>query len=227
LQVFEHESELYHVETFVSDNRWKANAYLVTAKQTRRSYLIDPGGVAEQLLPMLSNKGNTLVLVLLTHGHFDHMSSAAAICEEFAVSCALHQNDKRLVRQAPLYALRFDGSQVSVPAPVITFGDPGMSIPAAPEIQVIHTPGHTRGSVCYVVDGIVFTGDTLLVEAVGRTDQPGGSKEDLNSSVCRLLNNIPRYGVILPGHGKPWSVAAARLWWQDAADSPPVLDRFL
>lgn len=221
------ETESYLVATIVGDNRWKVNSYLVTLKQSRRSFLIDPGGNKKHLLSVLLGLEASVEFVLLTHGHFDHMSSAAPLCEEFTVPCVVHSGDAKLLRQSPFYAFRFDGSRVSVPGTIIPLNSPDIQDLLASEIRVIHTPGHTPGSVCYSVGSFVFTGDTLLREAVGRTDQPGGNRDDLILSINELLENVPDDGIILPGHGKPWNVVEARLWWLRAAESPPVLDRFL
>ncbi len=223
----EYDSESFRVTAFVGDNRWKVNTYLVTTKRSQRSFLIDCGGTAEQLLTTLSGMSTVIEFVLLTHGHFDHMSSAAALCEAFSVPCVVHPSDVRLLRQAPLYAFRFDGSQVSVPHAVVALDAPDAPDLSASGIRVLHTPGHTPGGVCYVVGRFFFSGDTLLREAVGRTDQPGGSRDDLTRSVDDLLGSVSDEGLILPGHGKPWTATAARLWWLAAAASPPVLDRFL
>lgn len=223
----QHESELFSVLALVGDNRWKVNSYLVTEKCSRRSFLIDCGGTAGQLLTTLSGMGTLIEFVLLTHGHFDHMSSAAALCEAFSVPCVIHPGDARLLRQAPLYAFRFDGSQVEVPRTAIVLDSPNAPNLSSFGIRVILTPGHTPGGVCYGVDKFIFSGDTLLRETVGRIDQPGGDLNDLTRSVNDLLGSVPDDGLILPGHGKPWTTTEARAWWLAAAEAPPVLDSFL
>jgi glyoxylase-like metal-dependent hydrolase (beta-lactamase superfamily II) len=222
-----HESESHRVTAFVGANRWKTNVYLVTAKLSGRSFLIDAGGETAQLLPALRDVNPAIEFVLLTHGHFDHMTCAAALCEAFSAPCVVHPGDARLLRQSPFYALRFDGAPVSLPGAVLTLDAPNLPDLAASGIRVIDTPGHTPGGVCYAVGSFFFTGDTLFREAIGRTDQPGGDRGGLARSVDHLLATMPERGIILPGHGKPWDAAAARAWWQGAAGAPPALDRFL
>jgi len=221
------ESASHRVTAFVGANRWKTNSYLVTAKRSGRSFLVDASGEAAHLLPALEGLHPAIEFVLLTHGHFDHLSSAAALCEAFSVPLVVHSGDLRLLRQAPFYALRFDGAPVTLPGALLTLDAPQAPELAVLGIRVIHTPGHTPGGVCYGVGDFFFTGDTLFREAVGRTDQPGGDPAGLARSVAQLLTAMPPEGIILPGHGRSWDAAAARAWWQGAAGAPAALDRFI
>ena len=224
--MFATESDAYLITTLIGQNRWKVNSYLITSKASLRSFLIDPGGDPAQLISALGTLCNGIDFVLLTHGHFDHLSSASAVCSQYGAVCAVHQSDLRLVRHAPFYAASFDGSRVSVPAQLVALGSPTAPDLRSREIGTMATPGHTPGSCCYVLDGLIFTGDTLVREAVGRTDQPGGNCFELKQSVERILADSPKDCIIMPGHGRPWPVNEASSWWRSAADSPPQLDTF-
>jgi glyoxylase-like metal-dependent hydrolase (beta-lactamase superfamily II) len=132
----------------------------------------------------------------------------------------------RLLRHAPLYALRFARQEIEQPEPFVVFdGQPGFDLGKQP-IHVIHAPGHTAGSVCYRFDGLVFTGDTLLRQHVGRTDLPGGDAAQLKNSINLLLTGLPEDTILFPGHGRPWTIGEARVWWQKAAAAPPAYNQF-
>jgi len=222
-----HESADWVVTSFVGGNRWKANTYLATRRRTSQSVLIDPGGDPAELLPALRSMEAEIEFVLLTHGHFDHISAASVVCEEYRIACVVHPADVRLLRHAPFYALRFDGSQLEVPKAVVPLDAPGAPDLSERDIRLLPAAGHTPGGICIVLDPFVVTGDTLLREAVGRTDPPIGDPEELVRSVERILSETPRHGIVLPGHGDAWTIPEAREWWKKAADSPVPFERFL
>ena len=130
------------------------------------------------------------------------------------------------MRQAHTYALAFARRNMAPLTDVCLFEEGSTVLTDPWSIRTIHTPGHTPGSVCYCFDGFVFTGDTLLYQHMGRADTPGGDPEQLVLSIDRLLNELSDDTVILPGHGRPWSIAEAKNWWQDARMSPPQYNQF-
>lgn len=221
-----YESGSYLITTLTGQNRWKVNTYIVTDKSSGMSFLIDPGEGSSELVSFINDSGFAIEFVLLTHGHFDHLASASAICSEFEIPCVVHPSDHRLVRQAPFYAVRYEGSKISPPRNLMSPDSPASPLGAF-EITTVATPGHTPGGCCYITDCYVFTGDTLIREAVGRTDQPGSNSGNLSVSIDQLLAQAPDNGIILPGHGRPWVVTEARKWWEGLVDSPPQLDTFL
>jgi glyoxylase-like metal-dependent hydrolase (beta-lactamase superfamily II) len=228
LQLPENESANYLVTTVTGANRWKVNSYIVTAKKTGKNMLIDAGGEPSELVAVLAQMADIVIeFILLTHGHFDHLSSAAALCAAYNLPCLVHRGDMKLARHAPFYAASFDGSAVTVPKPLVPLEPSGSGCWSEWGITVVETPGHTAGSCCYLMDKFVFTGDTLINGAIGRTDQPGSDPAALIESVATLLAQAPDDGVIFPGHGRPWSVAAARPWWAINGDTPPRHTTFL
>jgi glyoxylase-like metal-dependent hydrolase (beta-lactamase superfamily II) len=177
--------------------------------------LVDPGNAAARILEILLASGGQLRHVLLTHAHHDHVAAAAAVCRHFGLIPELHTADRRILRHAPLYALRFSGLKIEIPERCRTYeGEPEFEF-GERCITTIHTPGHTPGSVCYLIDGFVFTGDTLFYKRHGRTDLPGGNRDLLGQSVARLLDVVSPDSLLLPGHGGTWEASQARDWWRE------------
>ncbi len=211
----------YAIARIVTGSRWTANCYLVTHLSSREQVLIDPGNSVDDIRRVLADSGGKLRHVLLTHAHFDHVGGVAAVCGWSGLSCRIHQRDERLLRHAPMYAELFAHEKIPMPEPCEPFdGEPELEF-SGERVGTLHLPGHTAGSVCWVFAGFAFTGDTLLYEAVGRTDLPGGDKSLLHVSVPRLIKSLPDGTVLFPGHGQEWSAAEAEAWWARVSSSPP------
>ena len=157
--------------------------------------VVDPGYEPETILAFLKQKGLTLDAILLTHGHFDHVGAVRGLVAETSCRVYLHE------------------AELSMP-PMLTAGDlyhtdtyaDGDTITVAGlPVQVLHTPGHTPGSVCLTVGDTMLSGDTLFASACGRTDLPGGSWVDMLKSLKRL-SDIQQDLTVLPGHGESTSL---------------------
>lgn len=215
----------YRITTIVTDELWCENCYLVEHFPSTELVIIDPGDSADRIIRTVSSIGKGLKKLLITHAHHDHVGAADALHKRFEVPCYMHKADMRLIRQAHTYALVFDKRQMKpLAAPCLYVDEEVMEIGRQP-IRVIYTPGHTSGSVCYDFGDFIFTGDTILYQHVGRTDTPGASKDQLISSVNRLMEQLTDRTVIFPGHGRSWTVGEARTWWQDVV-MPPEYKRF-
>jgi hydroxyacylglutathione hydrolase len=210
----------YQVSRIVSEY-WQENCYLVNHTPSGELAVIDPGNAGDSIIQAVEQKGANLKHVFLTHAHHDHVASVAMIHQRFSVECTLHQADLRLLRHAPMYAMRFGGCKIQAPKPFATFSAPAEFEFGTGTIRIFHSPGHTSGSVCYLFDGFSFTGDTLLHKQIGRTDLPGGETETLLASVNRLVEEIPAEYTLFPGHGKSWKVEDALTWWKTFAVETP------
>jgi hydroxyacylglutathione hydrolase len=213
----------YAVSTIPTGAPWHENAYVVVDEAAREVAVVDPGGRADDIARCIDDAGGTLARVLLTHAHHDHIGAASALCRRYGVPCEFHVGDQRLLRHAPMYALRFAGERIEVPGDPRPFAETATLAFGGGTLEVIATPGHTGGSVCYALPGLVFSGDTLLREAVGRTDLPGGDAEALRRSVTHLLDRLAPDIVIFPGHGEPWLVREAEAWWTEAQHRLPSI----
>lgn len=163
--------------------------YLVQCEVTGEAVIIDPGGAEEQLARWAADEGADVKLVLNTHGHSDHVAGNSKLCGLLDVECALLGDEAdffRLDRSLDGGIRRLaDGERVTV---------------GEASLEVRHTPGHTPGGVCYVAPGHVFTGDTLFVGAVGRTDLQGSSMRALLASIKGQILSLPGDTVVWPGH---------------------------
>lgn len=209
------------ITCLVTGNRWKQNCYLVTHEATGNTVIVDPGGDAEAIIAEAEGAGKKVTRILLTHPHHDHVGAAQAVGEYFGVPCELHRDDLRLLMHAPMYALSFAKKKIAAVSRYSEFQALERN-GEEPQLRALHTPGHTKGSVCYLFDGFAFTGDTLLRNKVGRTDLPGSSAAALRRSVAAILAALTDDAMpIFPGHGTPWSAGEARSWWQEQQDHRP------
>jgi hydroxyacylglutathione hydrolase len=211
------------VVTVMTGAPWRENCHLIIDMQSGHALLVDPGALPDELLDLARRFDASIGAVALTHGHHDHVGAVAEVCRALALPCLVHPSDARLVRQAPLWAFRFSGKKIEVPAPLQTLDSKSRALGGV-SLRMLETPGHTPGSVCFIFDGVAITGDTLLFKHVGRTDLPGGNLEQLRASVTALLETLPDSTLLLAGHGRPWPAGEARAWWETAASRPPALD---
>lgn len=179
-----------------------ANCYLVTDQATKESFLVDPGAYGKRQSEYIRSQGiERLSYILLTHGHYDHIMGAAEFKEDFGGEVVIHQNDEAMLSNDFKSLFIFSGNGSSYPhvkADKIV-GDGDILPFSGGDIRVIHTPGHTKGCVCYCLDRLLFTGDTLFNMSIGRTDFPGGSYKQLLSSL-KKLSELQGDFRVLPGH---------------------------
>lgn len=174
------------------------NAYIVYEEGTGRAVLVDPGDNAPDILGILREHDLTPVLILLTHGHFDHIGAISAIQATYDTPVAMHENDHRMLEGNVPWkdAVRFvNGSDVLQ----------GYDL----DIQVLYTPGHSAGSVCYLINGELFSGDTLFRGTIGRTDFPDSSPQAMKRSLD-ILKQLPETTPVYPGHGDPTTIGQER-----------------
>ena len=176
------------------------NCYILTAEKT--SAVVDPGGAAEKILAACG--GKPITHIFLTHAHLDHTAALGILCEQEQSKVFLHPldfpflNDDAL--RAPLDPQRYPELQFAVPEAI----QDGETLTwEGGNLRVLHTPGHTPGSVCFYdeKENILFSGDTLFCGTCGRTDLPGGAETDLRKSLYRLYKEIPGDAKVFPGHG--------------------------
>ena len=187
------------------------NAYLITDVATGCTAVVDPGTYNDELAEALAQiPAEKRVAILLTHAHFDHIGAAARLQEVFALPVICHKAEEQAVGDPHGNASAFFGLSLSVPRVTQTVQDGSRIVLGETEIQVLHTPGHTAGGVCYMTDEVIFSGDTLFCCGEGRTDLPGGDFHALCASL-KKLGDIKGDRIVYPGHGEMTTLSAERI----------------
>ncbi|MBQ3286197.1 MAG: MBL fold metallo-hydrolase [Ruminococcus sp.] len=175
------------------------NCYLIEDEATGELAVVDPADHSDRLIEEIDKRGGKLSYILLTHGHYDHITGAAELCERYHPTVCASEKEVMLIAE-PSYNLSKNHGITINPFTVdrpLKDGDTVML--GESEIRFMLTPGHTMGSGCYIVDDSIFSGDTLFCTSVGRTDFPTSSMRDMMQSVARLKNLEGDYDVY-PGH---------------------------
>ncbi|MNK78026.1 putative metallo-hydrolase [compost metagenome] len=179
------------------------NCTILGCPETRKALVVDPGGDADRIAALLDRHGLTPVALLHTHAHFDHVLGASELKERFGAEILLHADDLPLYENVPMQGAFF-GFSLPEPAPVDRFVPDGEQLAfGAATGEVIHTPGHTPGSICFHVgtQKLLLTGDTLFAGGIGRTDLWGGSQTALMRSIRERLLILDPETRVIPGHG--------------------------
>lgn len=193
------------------------NCYVLAQHQGSDAIIVDPGQRAfGPLRRILDENRLTPAAVLLTHGHIDHIWSAQKVADTFGCPVFIHPQDRAMLTDpikgfGPRIAQVALGALFREPRQVVDLDRDGDTLDLGGiAVSVDHTPGHTRGSVCFRVESTVFTGDTLFKGSVGRTDLPGGSGRDLLGSIVTKLLTLDDGTRVLPGHGEASTIGAER-----------------
>jgi len=174
--------------------------YIVGDEATKTCALIDPAFETDRILKEVETEGLQVTHIINTHGHSDHTAGNQAIKAATDAKLLIHELDAvRLAKMLHKTFSRVLGGKGSPGADVLLKDNDKINI-GETELTVLHTPGHTPGCICLYGDGNVFTGDTLFVEAVGRTDLPGGSLKQLLQSVREKIYTLPGDTIVWPGH---------------------------
>jgi len=176
------------------------NCYVVS-DNTGEGVVIDPGGMASTILEYIREARLSIKAVLNTHGHCDHIGADDAIRDATEAPLYIHKEDAPMLGDVKLNLSAFMGFRaLARPAEhllsegdVISFGQS--------KLEVLHTPGHSKGGVCFVGNGVVFTGDTLFAGSIGRSDFPGGSEVELIGNIKKRLLVLPDDMKVYSGHG--------------------------
>jgi len=173
--------------------------YLLADLESGEAVVIDPAGRLEEIKQIVESNSLEVKLVVATHGHVDHILELKGFQSAFGSKAAMHDLDHRLLKEG-YDSLFGDISEFKELAINHYLEDNQIIYLGKHPIKVLHTPGHTPGSVCLLIENNIFTGDTLFVGAVGRTDLKGGSFETLLDSIKRKILPLPDETIVWPGH---------------------------
>jgi hydroxyacylglutathione hydrolase len=181
-----------------------SNCYVVWSNQA--AGVIDPGGSVDQVIQFIAASGLKPEWILNTHGHSDHIAGNAALQKHYAVPLLIHAADQPMLLSPTANLSAFMGKRVVSPAATRTLTD-GETVRLGETIlQVIATPGHTQGGISLYTPKLLFTGDTLFKEGIGRTDFPGGNYRQLVTAIRERLFCLPPETIVLPGHGEATTI---------------------
>jgi glyoxylase-like metal-dependent hydrolase (beta-lactamase superfamily II) len=193
------------------DQLFAENCYVIRRRDTQRVLVIDPGLQVDRVQQHLDRERLQVDRILLTHGHIDHLAGAPQLRARTAAPIAMHAEDLAILnwQQFADYPFLppgfgpFDLDQPLAAKMILDFEDIS--------VRVLHTPGHTRGSVCFLFGLDCFSGDTLFQRGIGRTDLPGGDTPSIVFSIRKVLYALPPRTVVYPGHGAATTIEEEKL----------------
>ncbi|MEM4328988.1 MAG: MBL fold metallo-hydrolase [Candidatus Caldarchaeum sp.] len=182
----------------------RSNSYIAYDEDTKKAVIIDAGDDAWKILETIHAHRLNPVAVYATHCHFDHVMAVEDLKQSLGVPFYIHPDDRELLARSRELTRGFLGIDIPEPAEPDGYVVEGQVIELGGcRLKVIHTPGHSPGSVCYYTDGILFSGDTLFQGSIGRTDAFGGDTAKIVDSIVNKLFTLPDDVHVLPGHGLP------------------------
>jgi glyoxylase-like metal-dependent hydrolase (beta-lactamase superfamily II) len=190
---------------------FETNCYLAYDKGAGEGVIIDPGDEADRIISEVNQIGFKPKMILLTHGHGDHIGAVETVKNKFNIPLLVGTGEEKLLTSAAQNFSAAYGTPISCPPADRTLNE-GESVEFGSEsLKVITTPGHSPGGICYHSNGILFCGDTLFYGSIGRTDFPGCSHEQLIKSIMDKLLILPDATVCYPGHGPSTTIGQERL----------------
>jgi glyoxylase-like metal-dependent hydrolase (beta-lactamase superfamily II) len=190
---------------------YASNCYILGCEETKEAVVIDPGGDGAIIATLLKKDGLTAKYIINTHGHIDHIAGNTEVKEKTGAQILIHTEDKDMLTEARRNLSGFMGASiVSPPADGTLEEGEIITVGTTIKLEVIHTPGHTRGGICLKVGDVVFTGDTLFAGSIGRSDFPGGDHNTLISSIKAKLLILEDDTEVFPGHGPSSTIGEER-----------------
>lgn len=186
-----------------------SNCYIVGSEATKEGMIVDPGAEADEILKAVKGLELDIKIIVITHGHIDHIDALKEVREATGAEVAIHTGDGAFFQKRPLTSMH--GTSYPVLSPPERWLKGGESIDFDDmHFLVLHTPGHSPGGICLSGHGVVFSGDTLFNYGIGRYDLPGGSYSQLMNSIHTKLMVLPDETIVYPGHGPQTTIGAER-----------------
>ena len=199
---------IYCINTGMMDN----NSWLVENTDSHEAFLVDASFHPSEIIRQIKDSGVILKAVLLTHSHYDHILSVNDIREEFGITVYAGAEEKDLLEDSSLN-LSYKSGRIKMEISADEYVQDGDEINICGiNIKVIHTPGHTKGGICWYIpgEGLLFSGDTLFCNTHGRTDLPTGDPGEIKDSLINKLFILPPDTKVYPGHGEITSIGSEK-----------------
>ncbi|MDK2798462.1 MAG: hydroxyacylglutathione hydrolase [Clostridiales bacterium] len=185
----------------LSVGQLETNCYIFGDDNTGKVVVIDPGDEGEKIYDIIVQNGYIVQYIIATHGHVDHISAIKYLKEKTGAQVVIHKDDSdALINSQKNLSALLGYHSIQVPADIEVVDGQILSVEKY-SLQVIHTPGHTPGGICVLVDNLLFSGDTLFEKSIGRTDLPGGNHQQLIQSIKNKLFVLADHIKVYPGHG--------------------------
>jgi hydroxyacylglutathione hydrolase len=197
-----------------------ANCYIVGVEEAGAGLVIDPGGNPEQISRAISDSGLDIEVIILTHGHSDHIAALRDIQDKTGAEVAIHIEDADFLEGSGSLSSQFGISYRTPHSPDRLLHEGDIIEIGKVQFTILHTPGHTPGSICLLTGNQIFTGDTLFRRGIGTTLMPGSSRSQLLESIRQRLMTLPDNTIIYPGHGRETTISAER------TDNPYVTGKY-
>jgi len=179
-----------------------ANAFAAYNEGSGKAFVVDPGADYERIVERLDENGITEVThILLTHGHFDHIGAAARLKAQTGAKVCVHRRDASMLQSDTENLAALFGEHIEPVEPDVILEGGETLLAADIAVEVLHTPGHSGGSVCYIANDAMFSGDTLFYRGIGRTDFPGSSAREYIRSLQNVLGGLHKDYTVYTGHG--------------------------
>lgn len=188
-----------------------ANCYLVSCEKTKKAAVIDPGSGSQMLSKWIKEHDVEITRIILTHGHYDHIGAVEDLRREFQAKVAIHQDDAEMLNNSRKNLASFMGWDFTIPPADILLEDNQVIEIGEKKLQVLHTPGHSPGSICLLLEDGLISGDTLFEGSVGRTDFPGGDMRKLLKSIHQKLMVLNDNTKVYPGHEGSTTIGRERM----------------
>jgi glyoxylase-like metal-dependent hydrolase (beta-lactamase superfamily II) len=190
---------------------FQENCWVIGNRRTSEAICIDPGDQADDILHMAKEMGVKIKAIANSHAHVDHILGVREVQRETGAKFYMHTAEAPIAGMAADTALRFTGQAAEhPPAPDFSPDEGDIVEVEGVQLRVIHTPGHTPGSLSYYTEGLLFSGDTLFAGSIGRTDLPGGDYEQEMASIIDKLLVLPDETIVLPGHMQETRIGAEK-----------------
>lgn len=190
---------------------FQENCWVIGNRRTGEAVCVDPGDQPDEILAMARDMGVRIKYIANSHAHIDHILGVGKVREETGAKFLLHRADLAIAQSVGESAKRWFGQEIPNPPDPDAFLEDGDEVDVdGLKLKVLHTPGHTQGSVCFFANGVLFAGDTLFQGSIGRTDLPGGDYDQEMASIVERLLLLPDDTIVVPGHMDQTTIGAER-----------------
>lgn len=193
--------------TCIPSGMLQANTYITADEETQKAFIVDPGGYSKKTVDLINNENYEIEYIILTHGHSDHTDGVSEYKRLFPSAKIVACAKERELLEDPQKSMSYNPIDFEID---IWVNDGDILEVGNKKLKIIHTPGHTPGGMCILVDNILFSGDTLFQYSIGRTDFWGGSFSDIKKSIQNKLYLLPDDTIVYPGHMGATTIGAEK-----------------